>query len=285
MKRFVAALAILLASTAGARLRLYPDGIVGGVDSSVLPCISGSGGYDQTTNEWCYCEAGSSWECGVGPSGPSGPTGATGVGATGATGATGSAGSAGDTGPTGATGSTGGTGSTGATVTGPTGATGATGGTGATGSNGAAGGTGATGATGSGGATGATGAGAAPIAGDSGTTIAVGSTVYAHPNGHSTTGTDSTGATRFKVPRAGTVQTLYVEASSGHGSGDNVYTLRKNGSDQAVTCTITGAATTCSDLTHNFAVAAGDLLSVKVVTASGGLAVAVSHAWGFEIVY
>lgn len=235
----------------------------------------------------CMVTVGGTWtaaSCGLGP------TGATGVGATGATGATGSAGSAGDTGPTGATGSTGGTGATGATVTGPTGATGSTGGTGSTGATvtgptGATGATGGTGATGSGGATGATGAGAAPIAGDSGTTIAVGSTVYAHPNGHSTTGTDSTGATRFKVPRAGTVQTLYVEASSGHGSGDNVYTLRKNGSDQAVTCTITGAATTCSDLTHNFAVAAGDLLSVKVVTASGGLAVAVSHAWGFEIVY
>lgn len=83
----------------------------------------------------------------TGPTGPIGPIGATGV--TGATGGT----VAGPTGPTGSTGATGTTGATGATGTSPSGPAGPKGATGVTGATGNTGATGATGPTGGGGAT------------------------------------------------------------------------------------------------------------------------------------
>jgi hypothetical protein len=44
-----------------------------------------------------------------------------------------------------------------------------------------------------------------------------------------------------------------------------VLTWRKNGSGQAVTCTITNPATTCSDTTHSFTFSAGDTLDIQAV--------------------
>ena len=44
-----------------------------------------------------------------------------------------------------------------------------------------------------------------------------------------------------------------------------VVTWRKNGSDTAVTCTITNPATACSDVTHNFSAVATDVLDIKAV--------------------
>src|SRR6185369_515309 len=52
-----------------------------------------------------------------------------------------------------------------------------------------------------------------------------------------------------------------------------VFTWRKNGASQASTCTISGAAAvSCSDTTHSFTVAQGDLLDVQCV-ASGTIIV------------
>jgi hypothetical protein len=54
--------------------------------------------------------------------------------------------------------------------------------------------------------------------------------------------------------------------STALGSGDSVvFTWRSAGSDQALTCTIADPAVTCSDTTHSFTNAAGDLMSVKAV--------------------
>lgn len=75
----------------------------------------------------------------------------------------------------------------------------------------------------------------------------------------------------IKSPSATTVANLQVSLSADPGSGQAlVVTLRKAGSDQTVTCTITGtmggAATSCQDLTHSVSVAQNDLIDWKVVT-------------------
>lgn len=70
------------------------------------------------------------------------------------------------------------------------------------------------------------------------------------------------------IPVNATVVNLFVQQSVAIGSGNTaVYTLRKNGSDQALTCTIAGvSATSCSDTADSFNVAQVDLLSISVVT-------------------
>jgi hypothetical protein len=42
------------------------------------------------------------------------------------------------------------------------------------------------------------------------------------------------------------------------------YTLNLNGTDTALTCTIAASTSTCSDLTHSFAIVPGDLLALKI---------------------
>lgn len=72
------------------------------------------------------------------------------------------------------------------------------------------------------------------------------------------------------VRRAGTVRTLYCYLATAPGGGDTVvFTVRKNASDQAVTCTITGAAQTCNDTSNTFTVVAADRLSIKAVSSAG----------------
>lgn len=72
------------------------------------------------------------------------------------------------------------------------------------------------------------------------------------------------------VTRAGTVKSMRCFLGTAPGGADTAaFTVRKNGSDGAVTCTITGSATTCSDTSNSFTVAAGDRLSIKVVSSAG----------------
>lgn len=72
------------------------------------------------------------------------------------------------------------------------------------------------------------------------------------------------------VRRAGTVRTLYCYLATAPGGSDTVaFTVRKNASDQAVTCTITGAAQTCNDTSNTFTVVAADRLSIKAVSSAG----------------
>ena len=70
-------------------------------------------------------------------------------------------------------------------------------------------------------------------------------------------------------PTAGVIDLLYVGLSTNPGaaaSGDAYsITLRKNNADTALTCTILEVATTGTDLVNSVAVAAGDILSVKIV--------------------
>ena len=69
-------------------------------------------------------------------------------------------------------------------------------------------------------------------------------------------------------PAAATVSNLHVQLSSPLGAGITaVFTWRDAGSSTSVTCTISGAvAKSCSDTTHSFNAAAGDLLDIQVVT-------------------
>lgn len=65
---------------------------------------------------------------------------------------------------------------------------------------------------------------------------------------------------------AGALANLRVLATAGSNAMSGIVTLRINGVDTTVTCTV-GTGTTCTDLTHTPAVAAGDKISIKVVTA------------------
>lgn len=85
------------------------------------------------------------------------------------------------------------------------------------------------------------------------------------------------------IPIAGTVKNFYATASNASGAGQSyVFTLRKNGADQTVTCTMSNT-TTCNDTTHSFAVAAGDTMTIKVVSSATAASLTLS-SHGFQIV-
>lgn len=70
--------------------------------------------------------------------------------------------------------------------------------------------------------------------------------------------------TRRLTVFAGTAKNLYCVLSAvPHAGSTWTYTVRKNGSDTAVTCAINDASTTCNDTANTVAVAAGDTLSLK----------------------
>lgn len=67
-----------------------------------------------------------------------------------------------------------------------------------------------------------------------------------------------------------TVTKLYVATGTAPGGAATItFTLRKNGFDTVVTCTITGAAVTANDTTHSIAFVAGDLWDIKIVMGGG----------------
>lgn len=75
------------------------------------------------------------------------------------------------------------------------------------------------------------------------------------------------------VTRATTSANLYCYIGTAPGGSDTVaVTVRENASDQALTCTITGAGTTCSDASNSFTSVAGDRLSIKAVSSAGSAA-------------
>lgn len=64
----------------------------------------------------------------------------------------------------------------------------------------------------------------------------------------------------------GTIANLYARLTVAPGAGKSVaFTLYQNGSSTAVTCTISDAATSCSDTTHSATIFAGDNVSVEIV--------------------
>jgi len=63
-----------------------------------------------------------------------------------------------------------------------------------------------------------------------------------------------------------TVSKLYIDLGTATGASQTVVaTLRKNGANTAVTCTVGNAAQTCTDTTHSVTTVAGDLLDWQLV--------------------
>lgn len=78
----------------------------------------------------------------------------------------------------------------------------------------------------------------------------------------------------------GTIQNFSVNLSVAPGAGTSLaFTWRKNGADQAVTCTVSNTSTNCSDTTHNFQVAANDLIDIKVVATGTPAASVITMLW------
>lgn len=74
----------------------------------------------------------------------------------------------------------------------------------------------------------------------------------------------------YAATRAATVRSLYCNLVTAPGGSDTVaVTVRKNASDQTLTCTISAAGVACNDITHSFAVIAADGVSVKAVSSAG----------------
>jgi hypothetical protein len=68
-------------------------------------------------------------------------------------------------------------------------------------------------------------------------------------------------------PASATIKNFTVQLSAAPGTGNSIaFTWRDNATSTAITCTVSGSATSCSDLTHSFTASAGDLLDIQAVT-------------------
>jgi hypothetical protein len=66
-------------------------------------------------------------------------------------------------------------------------------------------------------------------------------------------------------PVNGTLKNFYVFLETAPGGADSwTVVVRRNSVDTGITCTITGATTSCSDLTHSQAFVPGDLISIRI---------------------
>jgi concanavalin A-like lectin/glucanase superfamily protein/collagen triple helix repeat protein len=192
-----------------------------------------------------------------------GNTGATGnqglIGPQGATGATGAQGPIGPSGPVGSQG--------------PTGATGAQGPVGPPGPVGPQGPTGVIGATGTAGANGTSGS---AIGGNYPNT---GNNNFLMPWGATTSGTEA----NVSVPLpSGTASKLVVNLTAAPGAGGSAtIRIRKNGGNTALTCTVSGTATTCTDTVNSVSFSDGDLLSI-LYTEAGPAAARIRFAFEYN---
>lgn len=96
--------------------------------------------------------------------------------------------------------------------------------------------------------------------------------------GSLTTGTPSSGAipVGHPLPVAGTFRNLVVYSRDTSRAGDIVVTVKKNGSDTALTTTLAGGSTTAPIITDDVACVAGDRVYYEVFGASTG-------AFGFDV--
>ena len=96
--------------------------------------------------------------------------------------------------------------------------------------------------------------------------VGVGATSYLAP------GMAATQATEIKarVPHSGILKNLYVSqrVASGAGGRTDIYTVRINGADKTITCTLDNVLLG-ADTTHTEAVVAGDEISIKLVSNNG----------------
>lgn len=208
----------------------------------------------------------------VAKKGNTGMTGA--MGATGATGATGSTGPAGPQGQPGATGPAGPPGPAGTMgLAGPAGPVGPAGPTGATGAVGPAGPAGPAGATGPPGANGTSGSAIG------GNYPNVGNNQFLVPWGVTTTATETNAAVPLPSGKASKlVVSRVVEPGAGHSV---TVTIRKNGVNTPLSCTISGTSTTCIDSVDSVTFGDGDLVSI-LHTDSGAATSRIRLAFEFD---
>jgi hypothetical protein len=88
-------------------------------------------------------------------------------------------------------------------------------------------------------------------------------TTYLYPGNGITT----TNEPRIAAPRTGTLKNMYIfqRLASGNAGRTDVYTVRVNGVDTTIICTLNNA-TSGNDTTNTKAVAAGDQISIKLVS-------------------
>jgi len=210
----------------------------------------------------------------VGATGPEGPEGQPGdqgppgnPGTQGPPGPPGADGATGPPGPPGSDGATGPPGSDGAT--GPPGADGATGPPGADGATGPPGADGATGPPGPPGADGATGPpGPAFIIFSGGSLVNLVSNSDRYISMvHQSNVYSTESSAEFVVPEDGTLTNLRVDLSedpmSGGGTDSYTFTVRLNGANTSLTCTIPEMATTCNDFSNCVDIPMGSDISLQ----------------------
>lgn len=85
------------------------------------------------------------------------------------------------------------------------------------------------------------------------------------------------------MPRAGTVDRLYVVLSAAEGAAATLaFTVNKNTVTQSITCTVGNSATTCNDTAHSFTFVAGDSLSFQTVQSGTGTSQFVQVGIGYH---
>ncbi|HUY37698.1 MAG TPA: hypothetical protein VMV13_02655 [Candidatus Binataceae bacterium] len=257
-----------------------PAGVPGPTGQQGLPGLTGITGPAGATGA-------------TGPAGPQGPTGA--AGATGPQGATGPVGALGPQGAAGATGPQGPTGPTG--PDGPIGLQGIPGATGPQGPTGLAGATGPVGPTGAQGPQGPQGAaavdsiilsggtGGGTLATEYGTGLAVGAGIVIGLGNASDTAAND--AELSPLPSAGTLGNFRVQlaenpvGAAGAGYIFTVWTCTASliCTASAVTCSVVGPATTCSDLVDTEAYVAQDRMYVTGTDITGSEAALPGMTW------
>lgn len=82
--------------------------------------------------------------------------------------------------------------------------------------------------------------------------------------------TNTEGSVAQTLNRPGQFSKMYVTAAPGPGVGHTyTFTLRVSGADSAIVCSVTGAANTCSDLTHVSAFPGEATFDIKMVSDAG----------------
>ncbi len=100
---------------------------------------------------------------------------------------------------------------------------------------------------------------------------AAGSTRYTSLDGALVSGNATESVAQQVMPDARDLDSFYVKIATAPGASKNlVFTVRKNGADTAITCTITGSGTTGSYTGAAVSFAAGDKVSVSVTLTSSG---------------
>jgi len=119
------------------------------------------------------------------------------------------------------------------------------------------------------------------ITGGAAGALGAAATIYLRTPGFAATGTVET--TLAVGTRTATIRNLYCDLGTAPGGADTaITTVRVNGVDSVVTCTMTGAAVTCHDTTHSITVVAGDRLTIKSVSSAG---TASDLTCSFEVTY